>query len=139
MVEQPSFVPSESAGMYAPSGIPSGCDNKQEIVFPGVFAALDAPATFYHPFGMKSEANIFWENSFTALPFGGSKRLGVDRPIPGFRKASTRGYHPSPLRGCKSFRLLLSPGCAKPSPGATIGRRYAAACLGQFVATAMIV
>jgi hypothetical protein len=34
-----------------------GCDDKN--VFPGVFAALDTPATFYHPFGMKFGAEVF--------------------------------------------------------------------------------
>jgi len=46
--------------------------------------------------------------------------------FPGFRKAFTRGYHRSPLRGCKTLLPHWSPlgGC---KTLCRIGRRYAAA------------
>jgi hypothetical protein len=49
-----SFIWREVGRFAIPPGWKTRC-----VVYPGVFAALDAPATFRHPFGMKSAADDF--------------------------------------------------------------------------------
>jgi len=92
------------------SAIPPGWKTGR-IDFPGVFAALDAPATLYHPFGMKSGANtisygqtrelriILPRKWFTALP-SGARVLGAIRTQGS--QSLTLGYPRSSLRGCNA-------------------------------------